>query len=286
MELKAVTGKAVGLAETLLRKNGIAGPVLDVLQFQDTVLEKVYAVYRIETPGGRWVMKPGRREWEVYRTYFAGRQMPVPRLLPCTVEDGADCWFLMEYLEGPDLCWAAPETMEQAAEALVSLETAFWQIPAEKEHIQRLCGFFRRVGQRFSQYPKLQRELETLALRMENSPRTLIHDDLLPINVLCTQTGIRFVDWDYAASAPYMMDVCRLFAHTELYMTQEAAQAGLRRYQERLLQCVADLTPQQLQEDLRLGLIGELATCLPREPEDQWNQQDKQTRLRLLALCK
>lgn len=273
------------LAETLLRKNGITGPTMDVCQLQDPALEKVYAVYRVQTPGGCWVMKSGRREWETYQAYFAGHQMPVPKLLPYTVEDGTDCWFLMEYLEGPDLRWVSPETMEQAAEQLVFLEAAYWQIPAEDEHLHKLCAFYRRVGQRFSQYPILQRELERLALRMENCPRTLIHDDLLPINVLCTQTGIRFIDWDYAASAPYMMDVCRLFAHTELYMTEAAAQAGLRRYQERLLQRVTDLTSRQLQEDLRLGVIGELVACLPRQPEDQWTPQDKQELSRLLALC-
>ena len=285
MEMKPVSGEAVELAARLLRENDISGPVLEVRQFQDIALGKTYEAYRVQTAGGSWVMKRGRQEWERYQTLFAGGGVPVPAVLPKLVADGENGWFLMEYLEGPDLRWAEPETMERAAEALADLETAYWQMSAEQEKLERYCGFYRKLPGRFGQYPALQRELETLAQRMETCPRTLIHDDLLPINVLCTGQGIRFIDWSYGGSYPYMMDVCRLFAHVGRYLTEEASRAGFRRYQERLLRQVEGLTPQRLQEDIRLGVIGELTVCLPREPEDQWSRQDRQMYARLLSLC-
>lgn len=264
------------LAQQLLVLNGISFYSLVLRRFQDEAINKAYNVYLVDIGADKYVMKSGRREFENYRRWFGDSAAPVPHVFPQPIVANENLWFLMEYLPGHDLRGAAAETVLSAAARLAELHSRFWQQPPSGSEADRYIDYFRRFIPRFPDAPALQNSLRELTDRMHVCPRTLIHDDLLPINVHVTNCGIYFLDWDYCGRYPYFMDICRLLVHEagELgsSFSPEVRAAAFQTYYDTLTASgCTELSPEAYQNDIRLGTIAELVSCLQPEDRALWS---------------
>lgn len=263
------------LAQRLLELNSIPHKTVSVEQFHDHAMNKDYDVFRIDTAGGQYVMKSGKREFDNYHRWFQKPTPNIPYIFPQALEKDKDTWFLMEYLPGKDLRNAAPETVLSAAKALAQIHSRYWKECPPISPEDRYSGYYRRFIPRFPEAPELQHALQELMDRMLSCPRTLIHDDLLPINVQATDRGLYFMDWQYCGEFPYFMDICRLLVHEKgelgsSFSSQLRAQA-FRVYFDTLISgCRTGLTWETFQNDIRLGTIAELVSCLQQEDRSQW----------------
>lgn len=262
-------------AQKLLTLNDLSCAELSVHQFHDAAMNKAYDVYRIHTEDGQYVMKSGKREFDNYHRWFQNRTPNIPYIYPQALEEGKDTWFLMEYLPGKDLRDAAPETVLTAAEALARLHRRYWNEHPTVSPEERYSGYYRRFISRFPEAPELQQTLEALIARMRTCPRTLIHDDLLPINVQATDRGLYFMDWQYCGEFPYFMDICRLLVHEKGELgssfSPQLRERAFRVYFDTLTESGrTSLTWETFQNDIRLGTIAELVSCLQQEDRSQW----------------
>lgn len=277
------------LTEQLLHENKIPHSSFSLAQFRDEAMNKQYNVYLLDTGKEKFVMKSGETELQKYRQYFSSGRFPVPKIWPNTVTFESKTWFLMEYLTGQDLRGADLNTVLLAARELALLHSKFWTEPQSEQPEDQYSGYYRRFIPRFPESPALQNTLAQLISRMKQCPRTLIHDDLLPINVQVTDQGIRFMDWQYCGLYPYFMDICRLLVHEagELgsSFSEEIRTAAFDTYYGTLIStgCTA-LTKETYQSDIRLGTIAELVSCLQQEDRAQWQDFLWDYYKRILAL--
>ncbi len=269
------------LAIQLLTQNNIPSANLTVTQFRDDALGKVYQVYLLDTGSEKYVMKAGAREYEACQRWFSSGEFPVPKIYPQTIHIQQDTWFLMEYLPGRDLRQAEEAILLEAVRCLACIHSRFWVENPEKQPEDRYSGYYRRFIPRFPEAQDLQMALEEVITRMETCPRTLIHDDLLPINVQNTSRGIRFFDWQYCGLFPYFMDICRLLCHEAVELgcsfSPELRTKAFKEYYDTLIKsgCTA-LSPETFQNDIRLGAIAELISCIQQEDRHQWQDLERE----------
>lgn len=124
-------------------------------------------------------------------------------------------YFIMEYVDGVDLCKCNRENLKKALDSLIYLQDRFWGNTAlcdagynyEKSLQSRINrGKYLNDAELQSEYARFLSLYSTL-------PRTLCHDDLLPFNLLVSDKGAVIIDWEFAGILPYLSSLARLIAH-------------------------------------------------------------------------
>ncbi len=202
-----------------------------------------YDVWRIDAGEKSWILKKAKEyEHEVYTTFFVPHRPQVPQL------EGAVAWeqdfYLLEsYIPGHNLQKASREDLKIALDALIALQAAYWE---NTELAQRCYSFEKSLPdrQRRGQYlnhPVLEQAYRMYLKAYETVPRTLCHDDLLPLNVLIHQRQAYLIDWEYAGILPYPTSLVRLLAHGTpqpddfFVLSQEDRQFGTDYYYNNLI---------------------------------------------------
>jgi Phosphotransferase enzyme family len=173
-----------------------------------------------------------RREVETYRRILAPAGIG-PRCLAAVVEGGGSrCWLLIERVPGVEL-WQVGEleVWEQVARWLGGLHARFagraGELRSANPHLlEHTAGSFRAWGARAiaaleasrdARGPALASALERygeVADALAAVPRTLVHGELYPSNVLVVRAqrplGVYPVDWEMAAVGPGPLDLAAL----------------------------------------------------------------------------
>lgn len=215
----------------------------EILRFVDTKLDKIYDVYLIRTQGETRILKQlGERRFDKtkYDTYFAGRGFAVPEILENISVDGKD-YVLMESVEGIDARNCNETDARKVGAQLGRIqsfyltdgghtETAeyYWNRYLEK-YYEKLKGIFADIDDVWEQTKQCFYE----------APQTLIHDDLLPINVLIGENQPWIIDWEIAGIYPYFLDLAR-FAYVfssidnQFFISSASADAFIDAYYEEM----------------------------------------------------
>lgn len=201
-----------------------------------------YAVWRIDG-GGTTVLKRAKAyEIACYEAYFRDGTPYVPAMLG-TVRIGEDDWFLTEFCDGNDLCRCDRTRLINALDALTGLQDAFWQ----REDLYDTCITIEHALKavedrgRYLGSEKLERAYAAFVRVYRETPRSLSHEDLLPINVLSNETRAVLIDWEHAGILPYAGPFARLIAHGRedenafFYLTEADRDFAIEYYYERLL---------------------------------------------------
>ena len=174
-----------------------------------------YAVWLVDDGHTKTVLKQAKAyEIDAYRCFFNGRQPYVPSFLGACHHNG-QAYFLTEYFPGTDLRVCDRKRLTLVLDALAEMQNEFW----ERTELYDACVTMEKamegIGNR-GQY--LGSELlEKAYRRFEQvyceTPRSLCHDDLLPINVLVNDERAVFIDWEYGGVLPYLSSFARLIVH-------------------------------------------------------------------------
>lgn len=202
-----------------------------------------YAVWLVETEAQKTVLKRAKAyELACYENFFSEPTDSVPALLGAC-RDGDVDWFLTEYCEGEDLRRCDTKRLLRALDALIALQDRFWQredlydccIPLEKG-LKAAKDRGRYLGSE-----RLERVYADFLRIYQETPRTLCHEDLLPINVLVGETRAVLIDWEHAGMLPYMGAFARLIAHGReredayFYLTEADRALAIDYYFEHLI---------------------------------------------------
>ncbi|MBR2046878.1 MAG: aminoglycoside phosphotransferase family protein, partial [Agathobacter sp.] len=215
----------------------------DVLRFIDTNLDKIYDVYLIKLKEKTFILKQlekRRFDKTKYDTYFAGKGFAVPEIYESVSVDGKD-YVLMELVEGPDARNCSREDAGKLGLELGKIQSYYltdgghtesaeyyWNRYLEK-YYEKLKGIFTDIDDVW----------EKTKQRFYEAPQTLIHDDLLPINVLIGEDKPWIIDWEIAGIYPYFLDLAR-FAYVfcsidnDFFISDEAANTFVASYYEEL----------------------------------------------------
>ncbi len=203
-----------------------------VTRFVDTRLNKTYDVFLLD---GSLVLKKADRDKEKYDKYFAGHDFAVPPIYD-SFQIGDARWVTMPYIKGSDARYCTVEDAGRVGKELAKIQSHYLSMDAHYEACKRyfdrtVLGFWNRVS---SYFPAYQDVFPLVQTRFFAAPRTLIHDDLLPINVLLNGKDVWLIDWTYAEMLPYFLDLGRFAFVTdengERFLSDEAAAAFFDAY--------------------------------------------------------
>lgn len=201
-----------------------------------------YAVWLIDTEREKYVLKRAKAfELETYRCFFGDKKSYAPEFFG-SCEFGGEDYFLMEYCPGKNLRFCEREALKKALDALIEMQDEFWQreelydsVVTLEESLEGIENRGRYLGsslleEAYSEFVKLYRI----------TPRTLCHDDLLPINLLIGERAV-LIDWEYGGVLPYPTSFARLIAHGReedgafFHMTQEDRNFAIQYYYDNLI---------------------------------------------------
>ena len=223
----------------IARNCGVSGDDIKIIPFLREEDGTEYEVWLVSAGKQQYVLKKAKgQELSVYAGFFGGDVPGAPRFLGCCGD-----YFLMEYVQGENLCRCDRERLKLALDALTALQDRYWE---DREHDRVGYPFadsmaHRRRRGEYLRDAELERGYDKFLSLYETLPRTLCHDDLLPFNVLVSDEKATIVDWECAGMLPYPTSLARLIAHgTEekdafFYMTEEDRAFAIDYYYDHLV---------------------------------------------------
>ena len=218
----------------IVRNCGIFAEDMKISPFLREEDTSEYEVWLVSAGEQKYVLKKAKgREMAVYAEFFAEETAGAPRLLGSCGD-----YFLMEYVQGEDLCRCDRARLSLALDALIALQDRYWAYAD---------GFFadslahRRKRGEYLGDAELEQAYGKFLDLYERLPRTLCHDDLLPFNVLVSEEKATIIDWECAGILPYPTSLARLIAHGTgeadafFYMTEADRAFAIDYYYENLI---------------------------------------------------
>ncbi|MBR5253051.1 MAG: GNAT family N-acetyltransferase [Clostridia bacterium] len=175
-----------------------------------------YNVWKLSCGEKNYVLKKAKNyELEVYSAFFGEGIYGVPKFVASFKSEEED-YFITEYVEGEDLCTCNREKLISALDALISLQSRYWDDQSHENvgYTYEKSLESRRKRRNYLMDEELERTYDDFLAVYETLPRTLCHDDLLPFNVIANNDSAAIIDWEYAGILPYPASLARLIAHT------------------------------------------------------------------------
>ena len=209
----------------------------DIKRFVDTKLNKIYDVYQVEKNGKPYILKKleeRRFDKQKYDKYFANHDFAVPMIVE-NVSVGDEDFVLMELVEDVDARGCNLEDAAAVGRELAHIQSHYL---CDGGHTDSAEYYFARYLEKYYEKAKdyfrdFDIVWEKAKRRFYEAPQTLIHDDLLPINVLLGSKHPWIIDWDIAGIYPYFLDIAR-FAYVSdgdsFYISKAAAEEFVSSY--------------------------------------------------------
>ena len=197
---------------------------VSVTPFKSVEDGEEYEVWLVSDGEKEYVLKKAKGdEIAIYSAFFSGQTEGAPQFFG-SVEFNGENYFLMENFAGKDLCKCTRDGLIKVLDALISLQEKYWN--AEPLFYERALDSRIKRG-KYLFDPDLEAVYSQYLDEFNALPRTLCHDDLLPFNVLVSESGAKLIDWEVAGVLPYPTPLARLIAHTKndpdyiFYMSDE-----------------------------------------------------------------
>ena len=215
----------------------------DIFRFIDTQLDKIYNVYLIKTQDETSIIKQleeRRFDKTKYDTYFAGKGFAVPEIFDNVSVDGKD-YVRMQFIEGEDARNCTQEDAAKIGQELGKIQSFYL---TDGGHTESAEYYWNRYLEKYYEklkvfFDDIDDVWEKTKQRFYEAPQTLIHDDLLPINVLIGEDKPWIIDWEIAGIYPYFLDLAR-FAYVfcsinnQFFISETSAKAFTEAYYEEL----------------------------------------------------
>ncbi|WP_425448888.1 aminoglycoside phosphotransferase family protein [Dethiothermospora halolimnae] len=196
--------------------------IVNIDRIIDNKLNKIYDVYHIKTNKDEYILKKYKKEYEakIYETFFVNRGLSVPKYMGKTMDSKGNLWFLIEYIQGNDFEDKSLNDYTKLALELVRIHSKFMDIDgndygfmrdSHKIRSEKILKLKDLVDNNSINWDKgIINTLEYGLKRFHDGPKTLIHDDLLPINIIGKEDNIKIIDWGFASIGCYSHDIGRL----------------------------------------------------------------------------
>lgn len=178
---------------------------------------KSYDVFNAFTAKNRYVIKYDRTgyEYKIYKNILAKSNWPVPFCLDA-LETDEGVWFLLSFVGSKSLLGGALQQYCRMAESLAGIhnQLADCAIPAAGGFLKDKRACLKEklafIEQTKDLTAEIKIKIQDAAMRLSVAPMTIIHDDLLPINIIAAGGNIFFIDWATAGHGACVHDLGRL----------------------------------------------------------------------------
>lgn len=200
-----------------------------------------YDVCLLRTAQGPRVLKRAKQhEAEIYQSLLAGCPC-VPHLYDCRKVDG-EVYLLLEQVKGQPATRLDRRALSKILDALIRVQDKYWQdVPVTDGFGYETALASRQSRGQYLGDETLERAYAAYLTLFEHLPRTLCHDDLLPFNVLVSDTGATLIDWEVAGVLAYPTCIARLLAHAQespealFYISEQDKAFAIDEYYNRLI---------------------------------------------------
>lgn len=208
----------------LILHNNTDETILKFKQIEDKELSKKYDAYFIETSSNKYVLKKSEYEANIYEMLLNDEDIAVPKYYGKTKILDNSTWFLLEYIDGKVFINEDLENYCNAAYELAVLHSKFMGLSINKKEYsfvndsdEKISVKLNKIIEKHMKYELnwskgTLRILEYAIKRLNKRPRTLIENDLLPINIMISDKQIKIIDWGNAAVGIYTQDIGRLLS--------------------------------------------------------------------------
>lgn len=184
-----------------------------IQQFRSETYDRDYSVFLLESDHRQIVMKRTNDKDEglgvkLFKTY-PNPYVPEVYFL---IETEACTWIVMEYI-GNGTDDYTKGHLELLVKALAEIHNSYVlnaMVRTSFRHWKPLLDLESFVDQEITyEYAQLMKTSQEI---LSQCKKTLIHDDMIPLNVIFTNHEIKIIDWEYAMYGPYILDMGRLLS--------------------------------------------------------------------------
>lgn len=232
--------------------------ILSISQVKDTKLNKVYNVFDIQTDKCRYILKKNKDydELNAYQKFSKDGNFRIPRLINYYVIDN-NVWLLLNYSGNQDIRGCHMDLVtSQVADAIAKIHLFY---------VNTQIKFYVYYQNILKVVPAKYKDIYKYFLRkIALTPWTLIHNDLLPINIVTDSKTITIIDWE-PKYGPYFLDIARLIAHRDYegfkYMPNDFVSGFIDDYYSLVMETY-NIEYSVYKKDVLLGIIFEYIQVL------------------------
>lgn len=214
------------IAKRLISNNHASEYIIEFKMLEDKELNKKYDVYYIRTDKNKYILKKSKLGYEanIYETLFNNKNIAVPKYYGKVEDLDSNVWFLLEYIDGKVFTNESLENYCNAATELALMHSIFLNVPIDKQeylfvrneneviinNVNKIIE--KHINDEFNWTKDILQALKSIADRLKKRPKTIIQNDLLPMNIMIKDGKIKFIDWELAAVGCYTQDLGRLLS--------------------------------------------------------------------------
>jgi thiamine kinase-like enzyme len=214
------------IAKKLISNNHSSEYIIEFKRLEEKELNKKYDVYYIRTDKNKYILKKSQLGYEadIYETFFNDTDIAVPKYYGKVKDLDNNVWFLLEYIDGKAFSNESLESYCTAATELALMHSSFLNIKFDKHEYlfvrnenEVLINNINKIIEKHTNYElnwtkDILEALKSIADRLGKRPKTILENDLLPMNIMIKDEKIKFIDWEFAAIGCYTLDIGRLLS--------------------------------------------------------------------------
>ena len=206
-----------------------------VTQFQGTAFASDYQCYKVagrEKISGKptsavyvevqFVVKISNMLESKMLSMLHGQNFPVPFVgyVLGSKRDPQSAMLFESFVPGQELFQVdTVSAWKKAAETIAEIHAHYWNLSDQKSawwnnfgncQASSIFRFEEKISNMDSRAGAWKETVRTVREHLEKAPKTLVHGDLFPTNILLDEKGCWLIDWANAGEFPYFMDIGRL----------------------------------------------------------------------------
>lgn len=188
--------------------------IIDVTCFRAEAFNRDYNVFKVVTSTMSLVLK--KTTWNEICIYnqLSKMDLDISPKIYCSDKINGDYWICMNYINAVSTHLNKSKAVD-LVKKLAHLHCSYTLLMKKgtedittlsDDHLSKLPDYL--LDAKFH-----EDEFNVILLAIGNlisCTHTLIHGDMIPLNVICTKDSVKIIDWEHGKIAPYTMDLGRL----------------------------------------------------------------------------
>lgn len=256
------------------------GDQFDIQQFYLEEYDRTYDVFKIKNEHQSFVLKKVTKSQELMANDFLKNYSFkfIPHHYGSFSVD-RESWMLYDYVE-VEQNLTEESTLNDLTKHLGELHCRCFK---DQEGILDM-PFKKWQATQFSRLNDFSDELSSDEIHMvrksqeilEDCHYTILHGDMIPLNVLNSPEGVKILDWEHAAYGPYILDITRLlgdYNKTKKWVQPEVAEKLLETYFTYVKDLLVDVND-HFMIHFHCGIIDNYLGILLSHKKNNWEQTD------------
>jgi len=204
---------------------------IERLRYEDN--DGFYNVWKIKVNTGLYLLK--KTSINELNNYLEIKSDNVPKLYGY-IKYYNKIYILIEYIIGTNLTKSTRNNIIKTIDAIIHLQKQYWNSSAVigikfEEKIKSV-----KNRKEFLFDDILEKAYNKFIDLFLSCDKTIVHDDLLPFNVIVNDETCKIIDLEYVGVLPYPLTFCRLITHCKeekdyiFYMSEEDKQYAIEYY--------------------------------------------------------